>query len=396
MSNLSIINYLPKVQAFDKSLAFLSSPRFHGAEILHILDLDLRTRNVAWNMWSFFFERVGGKVIIRVPETMRSESIYGFVDDYKVYDLRSDSEILAITEEKITQQQTQDCVLLSPYGKKTPFEGKIKQLLQSYKAEYWIYNKSLHDKRYGLSEKATNKFDTFWGQVKGFGKFLLDLQKKDNIIYERGWSKNVMFAFNSKHRSVLLKRGVPWWRIEIIGYPLAYPTWLNIAKERGTKISIGDRNKKKIILFTRGQSKGFTGDDSVVSNEMLIRLVSDILEILEEKIENWELLIKPHPYQDLGILEEFIGCNQCVIVTHEHPSVLAQDALIAIATYSSTIVDTIVANVPSIEYFHETPFFEEKHPGGSPFIEFGAYKARTKEELSNHIENIMKRNRMMN
>lgn len=53
------------------------------------------------------------------------------------------------------------------------------------------------------------------------------------------------------------------------------------------------------------------------------------------------------------------------------------------------MVDTLAFDVPTIEYFFETPFFQAKHPAGSPFPELGAIKARTRAEFVSSLRDAL-------
>lgn len=169
-------------------------------------------------------------------------------------------------------------------------------------------------------------------------------------------------------------------RLLISGYPPFFRAWRDLL-EREVAKSERPSNGTRILIFTRGENPSKWASDQIITDKELLELLTDTVEICEQVFENPVIQIKPHPYQNLAVLERLIASNERVTITHASPALAAGNADVAIATFSSAVLDAVPWSIPLFEYYHPNEAFWRLHPGGSPFGAFGVVIARQRSEL---------------
>lgn len=388
---LTIINFVPKIQALDKSAAMLAEIRSQipASTVISIISL-------AENNTSEHIEPLVG-LLAEVSETT------AFVGDHPSFNAayalltaggRSVSRVLpkdliALVEGFVsTERRT---LFLSPVGKGI---GDVGDSLLAWARVGRVpvvgYFKSLHDQGFGLSS-LMNSGGSDTGVFNGFRKIVSRMSRQE--VFSRGATPgklgpehtDFLMVFNDHHRQLVAGK-VGSARVFESGYPLLYPRWHDLVSRSSFCQEFAREAALEVVLFTRGEAPGRRPEENVVPHANLEILINDIISGLEQTEKHWRMRIKPHPIQDSEILEEIVSGRANVEIVNDAPTLLAKTCDVAIATYSSTVVDTLSSGVPTIEYFFETPFFRKKHPGGSPFPQMGVFKARNRTEFFSSLE----------
>lgn len=173
----------------------------------------------------------------------------------------------------------------------------------------------------------------------------------------------------------------------VAGYPPFYSEWKHALASRIT-VDKGQKRGVRILVFTRGPSPNKLPYDQIISDETLQRLLTDIVDVSSEVFGECRVIVKPHPYQHLEPLSKFVNRNQKVEFTFEAPALASGSADVAIATYSSAIIDAAIWEIPLIEYYHPNCAFRRLHPAGSPFSQLGVRLTRTAQELRSTLRSI--------
>ena len=165
---------------------------------------------------------------------------------------------------------------------------------------------------------------------------------------------------------------------EVIGFPKLHRNWRPMIENVIEKIHESHR-KQHVVIYTRGWE-----DHEVYMERALFReMISEVCHVLTAELQPTEIIIKPHPRQKISnvkkILEELKIMN--VTVSDEHPGVLALGAQFAVSMWTSCIFDSLMAGVPTVEYFREPKQFREAEPRGSLYPLVGLPVATGPEDL---------------
>jgi hypothetical protein len=80
-------------------------------------------------------------------------------------------------------------------------------------------------------------------------------------------------------------------------------------------------------------------------------LLNNTIDVLDEIKGDMPVLIKPHVFTDLSVVDKAIGTSKGYYISYLHPSVLAKKANVFICnTYSTTMADATFMGVKTIEY----------------------------------------------
>lgn len=180
-------------------------------------------------------------------------------------------------------------------------------------------------------------------------------------------------------RELLEAKGVRPAQMVVAGYPPTYRRWHSLMSEGRT--GMNNSSARRVVLFTRGEVPHKRAEDQIISDRWMDEAVVQIKEELSRIWPDHRLLIKPHPYQSRATLKAICSRLENVELVETPPCLLAAGASLAIATYSSAILDAVALGVPGIEYYEPTAAFHRLHPDGSPFPAFGVRPAATRLEL---------------
>jgi len=179
---------------------------------------------------------------------------------------------------------------------------------------------------------------------------------------------DLFLLYSSAHKQVLADVG--YTNFYTIGYTKLFPAWKNAVK---SSQSFRRYNRSpditEVSLFTRGEYIG--GGPQILPNHTLRSILLNIFDVLLSDSSKYRIRIKPHPAQDANFIEKLIGDRMNIELSCEHPAVLAATSDIVITTWSTSVIDSLVFKVPSIEYFIENDYFLSVYPHGSSFRQLG-------------------------
>jgi hypothetical protein len=182
---------------------------------------------------------------------------------------------------------------------------------------------------------------------------------------------------------MLEEKGIPRSRQIVAGYPVCYASWHELVKETPrVRWLNAHRRALEVVVFTRGEADHKVPEAQIISDEWVLQAVRTIVERTRAINKECRIRIKPHPYQNIDVLREGLADVPEIELTDDPPCILAATADLAIATYSSAILDAVAFGVPAIEYFEENRAFRQRHPDGSPFGQFGVVIARNESQFS--------------
>lgn len=388
---LTIINFVPKIQALDKSTATLAEIRSQipGTRVMSIISLTETNRSERVESLAGLLAEVSDDIAF-VGNHPSFDAAYDFLhgDERSVSRVPPQDLIAHVEGFVLSEHRT---LFLSPVGKGI---GNVGDLLLAWAKDSRVavvgYFKSLHDQGWGLSSPMTSDVSDI-RVLDGLRKIASRLSRQRVISRRLIPDKlgpehaDLLMVFNDYHRQLVAEK-VRSATVFESGYPLLYPAWRELVAKSSFCQEFVREAALEVVLFTRGETPGRMPEENVVSHANLEVLLNDITSGLERSGKDWRMRIKPHPIQDLAVLANFASQRSKVEVTFEAPSLLAATTDLAIATYSSTVVDTLALGVPTIEYFFETQFFRKKHPTGSPFPAFGALMARNQAEFTDCLQ----------
>ncbi len=389
------IYYIPKIQALDKALALhiILAAEFPAIKSHFIFNIDQKNRAESCRP---LLELIADE---NIPATVTDSSFLKdeIIDvwktrdiDYSVVQHQENAGTIDLPDiDAMLAQHAQQTLFILP--KTEDFDGLNNILMRHFSAQkipVLAYFKSVHDAGYGLTaHDDQNHLRTCFLACKQAIKKRIPSFMKRQDSFDDGYV-DAFLCFNEAQKTTLQNRGYNKKQLYVIGYPLLYKRWLHYIKKQAGRQN-AETKDKIIVVFTRGQTPGRPAEQNIISDDYLQELLSDILNVCDDSFESATIYIKPHPIQDIDTIKKFVADNQSrspsIVITHDPPALLSARAHYVIATYSSTVIDSLAYGVPTIEYFQENAFFRAKHPAGSPFPELGALKARTKEELATHL-----------
>ena len=138
--------------------------------------------------------------------------------------------------------------------------------------------------------------------------------------------------------------------VACIGYPKFFPAWSDYLRKRTGLNARNCTGIPKILILTRGEVEGSA--EQILTNKQLFLLLTDIFQALTSKLGEFNVLLKPHPAQDLAPLEKIRDAYaSSTKLVSDHAGLLAASADLVITTWSTAIIDSLALYIPSIEYF---------------------------------------------
>lgn len=382
MRLLNIVNFVPKVQALDKSAATLAEIRrqLGPVRVLSVIGLTEKHQIERIDSLVELVARVSDRVVFVGHSTLQDSALY-FLQETVANVERIDEIALVEAIESFCRPAGQNVYLMAVGSGNGKLNDQLVRKAKSAEIPILGYFKSLHDEGMGLStlpESTSEGGGLYHGVRQIFRQLRNHVLSTSVIKKDRGLTPvqcNWLMVFNASHaQTVIAKAGKA--RCVEMGYQLLFPAWRDLVAQSPYCRTYPRGTRLEVVLFTRGETPGRPPEENVVPHANLVRLLDDIVSALDDSGRDWHLRIKPHPIQDVGFLRRLAADRANIEIVYEAPALLAATADLAISTYSSTVVDTLAFGVPTIEYFFETPFFRAKHPTGSPFPELGAMKAR--------------------
>lgn len=174
-----------------------------------------------------------------------------------------------------------------------------------------------------------------------------------------------------------------------IGYTRLYRHWLGRVRQVGPRYLIEElerlnMSKDRAIV---GVFLGSTVPGVFEISELEVWLETAI-KVVQRKIQEAVILLKPHPMQKMDHLNTYLAGMNCkgIAITHIHPTILAAGSKLIISHHSSTIIDGLSMKTPTIQYQDLTEHWMKRHPEGSAFLKLDPLWAQNEEELDKCID----------
>lgn len=382
---LNIVNFVPKVQALDKSVATLAEIRrqLGAVRVISVISLTDSNRIDSIDPLIDLLAKVSDRTVFSGASDIHKSALERLENTGQSAAL-IEEEGLLLEMKAFYAEHPIRTLLMAPVGKGA---GCVGDILCKWAAKDRVpilgYFKSLHDQGMGFSTLSSPTVSARSRLISRMHKLLRRLRKNQSTAKPGVLPVSLVYwlmVFNQRHAKTVADKAGETQLIET-GYQLLFPAWRELVRQSTYCRSYPSDVRLKVVLFTRGETPGRPPEDNIVPHANLEKLFRDIVASLDDTGRDWHLRIKPHPIQDVDFLSRLIAGRDNIEIVYEAPALLAATADLAIATYSSTVVDTLALGVPTIEYFFETPFFLAKHPAGSPFPELGALKARNHTEF---------------
>ncbi|MDA8872023.1 hypothetical protein N9I76_00730 [Candidatus Thioglobus sp.] len=193
--------------------------------------------------------------------------------------------------------------------------------------------------------------------------------------------KSTLLLFDSHNSNYMKKMGYD--KQFVIGYPIFFPEWSEIVNEYSSKLHYENQT---VVIYSRHINERYMDSDKY------IELLSSSLRVIRAKYKNIEIIIKPHPREEINVILEIIKSQNIsnVTISHEHPAVLAKTAKMAITFWGSVILESLSMNVPTVEYYIEAEKFREDYPNGSNYKAVGIHSVSDEKGLEVFIDSVEK------
>lgn len=358
---MKVINYLHKIQGIDKSLPLLAVLRKYkpSIEIVTIIDLeDTSVNAIPPDLLELL--KTLSDVYLEIDSGQVERRFSGLIGQFVRF-IKNQfffKKHIGILASEGIHFDSEPLILLCINSCQNRWLGRslIKGTRRS-NGKIIAYLKSVHDRNRGLTVNPESRVS----KKKGFyDVLLLPNQDMYDLFISSGYLKTEIF---------------------LSGYTPFYRDWFETIENSERVQTLRNGNNPKIVVFSRGPVQQKRDDEQVLTKDIEKKLLEDIVEVTKQLVPDAELWFKPHPYQKtdsiIKICKEHKNCS----IKWESVHTLSAAADIAISMYSSSCLDALVFNKPSIEYFIESPGFRKGHPKGSPFGDFGVTICRDKDEF---------------
>ncbi len=227
---------------------------------------------------------------------------------------------------------------------------------------------------------------------------LFKFLRKKNYVYHHGHSlnqvpknkSNIKINLNAKVLSFHNLNFESWEKkgynnITTVGFPKFFPSWINLINNY-KKFDIKDNY---IVIYSRAAEHKF-----YMNKENYKYLLISSYKCIRQIFPNYKIFIKVHPREELSYITEIIKDNSMknIEISYLHSGILAKNAKLTISFWSSTILDSLSLNIPSIEFYKEHTNFRILEPNGSLYKLVGIHSASSKIELLDFM-NVVKNNK---
>ena len=232
-----------------------------------------------------------------------------------------------------------------------------------------------------------SRFNVLYWIKKRYNKKIFSYHHAHGLITESQQMKKIKFSeeviylnFHEHSRSCIDKFGFNNQRI--IGYPKFFNEWKILLKMYRNRTYEG---QEIAVIYSRCVHPIYMDEDKY------IKLLTSSCNVIREKLGNIKIIIKPHPREDIQLINKILNDKNIVNVSisWEHATILAKNAKLIIALFSSTVLDGLSFGIPSIEFYKEAERFREGEPKGSPYKNIGIDSTHDEQELSKFIDKVI-------
>lgn len=169
----------------------------------------------------------------------------------------------------------------------------------------------------------------------------------------------------------------------VIGYPIFFTEWHDLIQNYTlTKNAV----PRTVLIYSRHITERY------MDEEKYRFLLKSSLSVIRRSLPQVKIVVKPHPREDLGHIQNVInetGVSN-VVISHEHPAILAKNAIFAITFWGSVVLESLSVHTPSIEYYVEAHEFRKDYPSGSNYKTVGISSADNEKDLEKFVRSVLK------
>lgn len=192
--------------------------------------------------------------------------------------------------------------------------------------------------------------------------------------------KSTILLFADHNSNYMKTRGYN--KQYVMGYPIFFPEWIEIVNDYCTELN---NQNQTILIYSRHVNERYMDLDKY------IELLSSSLRVIRAKFNNIAIVIKPHPREDVKAINKIIKSQNIsnVIISYEHPAVLAKTAKMAITFWGSVILESLSMGIPTVEYYIEADKFREDYPNGSNYKSVGIHSVSDEKGLEKFVDSVI-------
>lgn len=206
---------------------------------------------------------------------------------------------------------------------------------------------------------------------------------KTSYGFRKNSSKNTILLFDSHNAEYMKSMGYK--KNVVVGYPIFFKEWLELVNNY---CHLKSYDNPSVLIYSRHVNEKYMDMDKY------IYLLTTSLKVIREKFQDIQIVIKPHPREDINFIKEIISNENIanVSISFEHPAVLAKNAIMAITFWGSVILESLSMEVPTVEYYKEANRFREDYPNGSNYKAVGIDSVSSEDELRLFIDSVISNN----
>ncbi len=361
------INYIHKIQSIDKCLPLIISLKnqCQDLRVLTIIDLEPTALHEIPADLLDTLHKVSSKTVISPYSGAQELNInlrfVGSIIEWIIDFLIKVKYSSIYRSEDLLSEKSKSVLLCTNSIRNRRLGRYLVRFSKSNRIPIITYLKSVNDRGRGLS-------------VDGKAKKLYRLPY------------DMLLIPNQKFSDILTDSGYPDEKFLIVGHPPFYKCWRLYIEKQKLVSDLKQEGSPRFVIFSRGPAPHKSDEDQIITDKLEKKLLNDIIDAIQSMVPNAIVWIKPHPYQKINNIDRICQTKRNVSIKKYSVHTLAAAADIAISMYSSSSLDVLTYDKPSIEYFIETPGFRKAHPAGSTFSDYGVIPCRSVEELKNSIQ----------
>lgn len=368
-----IISYVRRVQALDKIAAYVIQACYENPNINHTIVFDLeRTYNQipsCESIFSILSSSTNKAIIIGISEIHNEvERIFKKSGVKILYHKKiiDNNEYIANIDFKNAN------LLIQRNGIDTPIAKLLYNETLKNNGRILRFFKSLHDKNSGLTAYK------YYNLKQKINRNISKIKK----YFHKSKIEDYLLTHGKKFEKSIENANVFYYKKKAIAYPLTFPSWKKKVLEYYYKeLNNKYKNKYVVTIFARGEIEKRPASEQILSNNDLIKSIDEIINSFKTFNKTITFLIKPHPNQNVNVLNNILNNYKNIEISFDPPSLLAAYSNITIGLSTSALLDGLFFNKPAINYYQSTEGIKLIHPKGSLMEIMNIPSANNKEDL---------------
>tara|TARA_B100000780_G_scaffold270632_1_gene230666 strand:- start:531 stop:1691 length:1161 start_codon:yes stop_codon:yes gene_type:complete len=212
-------------------------------------------------------------------------------------------------------------------------------------------------------------------------------------VFGKATDMDAFLYFGASDPAYLQNRQIP--KLIQMGYPRLFSSWKEHVLNKSPELVRGELKKNNFSSDSRLVTVLLPSTiESLFSLQELKIWLKSVLRILRNELPKDVIFLKPHPLQDIEIVEQVLDEieDKNVKISFMHAGILAASSQFVISHHSTTIVDSMGLLIPTIHYQKFTAHWLKRHPDGSFCLKLNPLWARDESELRKCIATALSEN----